>query len=256
MIDPRAIIHPSAKIAEDVHIGPWTWIGEKVEIDAGSWIGPHVVINGPCKIGKNNKIFQFSSIGDAPQDLTYANEDTLLEIGDNNTIREYCMINRGTVKGGGVTKIGNYNFIMGYVHIGHDCIIHDHIIFVNYSAVAGHVTVNDHAILGAYAAVHQFCTIGHHAFVAKATYIIQDVLPYVIVDGNPAAVRGVNSVGLKRRGFTPTAIQGLKRAYKIIFRQALTIKQAVEILSPMAVDLPEVTLFIQALNAVKRGLVR
>lgn len=256
MIDSRAIIHPSAKIADNVHIGPWTWIGENVEIGEGSWIGPHVIINGKCKIGKNNKIFQFSSIGDAPQDLTYAGEDTLLEIGDNNTIREYCMINRGSLKGGGVTRIGNHNFIMGYVHIAHDCMISDHCIFVTYAALAGHVTVNDYAIIGAYAAVHQFCTIGHHAFIAKATYITQDVMPYITVDGNPPIARGINIVGLKRRGFTPEAIQELKRAYKTIFRKSLTIAQATEQLAPKQAEFPELTLFIEALKNAKRGVVR
>ncbi len=256
MIDPHAIIHPSAKIAENVTIGPWTWIGKNVEIGEGTWVGPHAVINGPCKIGKNNKIFQFSSLGDAPQDLTYAGEDTLLEIGDNNTIREYCMINRGSLKGGGVTRIGNNNFIMGYVHIGHDCMIANNCIFVNYSALAGHVTVNDYVIIGAYAAAHQFCTIGHHAFVAKATYVTQDVLPYVIVDGNPPVARGINAVGLKRRGFSLAALRALKKAYSIIFRQSLTTAQAIEALLPLQKDHPEVQLFIDGLQSIKRGLVR
>lgn len=256
MIDANAIIHPSAKIAENVSIGPWTLIGKDVEIGEGTWIGPHVIINGPCKIGKNNKIFQFSSIGDAPQDLTYAGEDTLLEIGDNNTIREYCMINRGSLKGGGVTRIGNSNFIMGYVHIGHDCHIKNHCILVNYSALAGHVTVNDYAIMGAYSAVHQFCNIGHHAFVAKATYVTQDVLPYIIIDGNPPSAHGINTVGLKRRGFTSDTIQGLKRAYKVIFRNALTTKQAIDTLKGLQLEYPQVDLFINALEAAKRGIVR
>lgn len=256
MIDSKAIIHPSAKIADNVSIGPWTLIGKDVEIGEGTWIGPHVVINGPCKIGKNNKIFQFSSIGDAPQDLTYAGEDTLLEIGDNNTIREYCMINRGSLKGGGVTRIGNHNFIMGYVHIGHDCHIANHCILVNYAGLAGHVTVNDHAILGAYSAVHQFCNIGHHAFVAKATYVTQDVLPYIIIDGNPPSAHGINAVGLKRRGFSSETIQGLKRAYKVIFRNSLTTKEAIDALNDLQLEFPQVSLFIDALNAAKRGIVR
>lgn len=256
MIDPHAIIHPSAKIADNVTIGPWTWIGENVSIDEGTWVGPHVVINGRCNIGKNNKIFQFASLGDAPQDLTYAGEDTLLEIGDNNTIREYSMINRGSLKGGGVTKIGNDNFIMAYVHIGHDSIIHDHCIFVTYSALAGHVTLQDYVILGAYSAVHQFCTIGAHAFVAKATYITQDVLPYVIVDGNPPTAKGINTVGLKRRGFSTEATQALKRAYKTIFRESLTTQQAIEVLLPIQEKHPEVTLFIEGLQNATRGIVR
>lgn len=256
MIDPRAIIDPSAKIAENVTIGPWTWIGKNVEIDEGTWIAPHVVINGPTKIGKNNKIFQFSSLGDAPQDITYAGEDTVLEIGDNNTIREYCLINRGSIKGGGLTRIGNNNFIMGYVHIAHDCMVGDHCIFVNYSALAGHITVGDHVIIGAYAAAHQFCTIGSHAFVAKATYITQDVLPYIIVDGNPPIARGINTVGLKRRGFSAHAIRGLRRAYSFIFRKSLTTTEAIEALEELKKDFPEVQLFIDGLNKINRGLVR
>lgn len=256
MIDSHAIIHPSAKIADDVHIGPWTWIGEDVEIGEGTWIGPHVVINGPCKIGRNNKIFQFSSLGDAPQDLTYAGEKTLLEIGDNNTIREYVMINRGSVKGGGVTRIGDHNFFMAYVHIGHDCMISNHCIFVNYSALAGHVTLKDYVILGAYAGVHQFCTVGEHAFVAKASHITQDILPYVMVDGSPPTTKGINTVGLKRRGFTSEAVDGLRRAYKTIFRKGLTTQQAIETLTKILPELPEVQLFIDGMKKAKRGIVR
>jgi UDP-N-acetylglucosamine acyltransferase len=166
------------------------------------------------------------------------------------------MINRGTTKGGGVTRIGNYNFIMGYVHIGHDCHIKNHCILVNYAGLAGHVIMNDYAILGAYAAVHQFCNIGEHAFIAKATYVSQDVLPYIMLDGNPPSVRGINAVGLKRRGFTPDAVQNLKRAYKIIFRNSLTTKQAIEELGGLLKDCPEVQVFIDALNTAKRGIVR
>jgi len=256
MIDSRAEVHASAKIHQDVHIGPWTVIGPDVEIGEGTWVGPHVVINGPCKIGKNNKIFQFSSLGDAPQDLTYAGENTLLEIGDNNIIREYCMVNRGSLKGGGVTKIGNHNFLMAYVHIGHDCIVEDRTIFVNYAALSGHVTVKDYAIIGAYAAVHQFCTIGAHAFVAKATYVTKDVLPYILVDGHSPIVCGINTVGLKRRGFSTETLTFLKRAYKIIFRKALTVSQAIEELTPMVSTCPEIQPLIDGMNHAKRGIVR
>jgi len=159
MLVKNVDIHPSAKIADDVEIGPWSVIGADVEIDSGTWVGPHVVIKGPTKIGKNNKIFQFSSIGDAPQDVTYAGEKTTLEIGDNNTIREYCMINRGTPKGGGATRIGDHNFLMAYAHIGHDCMVGNQTILTNYAALAGHVEVGDYTIIGAYAAVHQFCVL-------------------------------------------------------------------------------------------------
>lgn len=256
MIDPRAIIHPSAKIAENVSIGPWTFIGENVEIGEDTSIASHVVIKGACKIGKNNKIFQFASLGDAPQDLTYAGEDTLLEIGDNNIIREYAMINRGTLKGGGVTRIGNNNFFMGHTHIGHDCTIQNNCIFVNFCGLAGHITVQDYVIIGAYSAAHQFCVIGAHSFIAKATYVTQDVLPYIILDGNPPTVRGINSVGLKRRGFSDNAVKGIKRAYKIIFRNGLTTSEALDELVKLEVEFPEVNLFIEGLKNVTRGVTR
>ena len=171
MIDKHAIVHPSAKIAADVTIGPGCIIGEHVEIGKNTWVGPHVVIQGPTVIGENNKIYQFASIGNDPQDLTYNEEPTRLEIGHNNIIREYCMISRGTTKGGGITRIGDHNFLMAYSHIGHDCIVGNHIILTSYAALSGHVVVEDYAIIGGYAAVHQFCRVGAYAFIARATYV-------------------------------------------------------------------------------------
>nr|WP_217423736.1 acyl-ACP--UDP-N-acetylglucosamine O-acyltransferase [Legionella micdadei] len=250
------MIHPTAKLAAGVSIGPGSVIGAGVEIGEGTWIGPHVVIQGPTVIGKNNKIFQFASIGDEPQDITYKGEATRLEIGDNNVIREYCMISRGTVKGGGITRIGNQNYLMAYSHIGHDCVVGNNVTMINYAALSGHVIVHDYAIVGAYAAVHQFCHIGAYAFIARATYITKDVLPYVMIAGHTTAACGLNTVGLRRRGFSPSAIECLRRAYKIIFRKGLTVQQAVAELELMQNDCPEVIPMIDALNQSTRGIVR
>lgn len=256
MIDERAIIHPSAKIGQGVSIGPGAVIGEDVEIGDGTWIGPYVVIRGPTVIGKNNKIFQFASIGDAPQDVTYKGEATRLEIGDENIIREYCMINRGTVKGGGLTKIGHQNFLMAYAHVGHDCMLGNQIIMVNYSALSGHVIVDDYAIIGPYAAIHQFCKIGAYAFIARATYVNKDVLPYLMVIGPTTGTCGINTVGLKRRGFSSATVDQLRRAYKIIFRKSLTVQEALAELELMQDECPEVLPLIDSLNASTRGIVR
>ncbi|WP_028388325.1 acyl-ACP--UDP-N-acetylglucosamine O-acyltransferase [Legionella fairfieldensis] len=256
MIDERAMIHPSAKLAAGVTVGAGSVIGADVEIGENTWIAPHVVIQGPTVIGKNNKIFQFSSIGDEPQDITYKGEPTRLEIGDNNIIREYCMINRGTVKGGGLTRIGNNNYLMAYSHIGHDCMIGNQIIMINYSALSGHVTVNDYATIGGYAAVHQFCHVGAYAFIARATYVSKDVLPYVMIAGHATSACGLNTVGLRRRGFSAPTIDQLRRAYKIIFRKGLTVQQAIAELEVMQADCPEIILMIDALNQSTRGIVR
>ncbi|MCA0402659.1 MAG: acyl-ACP--UDP-N-acetylglucosamine O-acyltransferase [Proteobacteria bacterium] len=256
MIDKDARIHPSAKIAEGVSIGAGSVIGPDVEIGENTWIGPHVVIQGPTSIGKNNKIFQFASVGDEPQDITYKGEPTRLEIGDNNVIREYCMISRGTVKGGGLTQIGNHNYLMAYSHVGHDCIVGNNIIMINHAALSGHVTIGDYAIIGAYAAVHQFCEVGAYAFIARATYVTKDVLPYILIAGHTTAACGLNSVGLRRRGFSATAVEHLRRAYKIIFRKGLTVQQAIAELEMMQQDCPEVIPMIDALNQSTRGIVR
>lgn len=256
MIDNQAWIHPSAKLGKNVSIGPWSFIGEGVEIGDDTWVGPHVVIKGPTTIGKNNKIFQFASLGDAPQDVTYLGEDTSLKIGDNNIIREYCMINRGTVKGGGVTRIGDQNFLMAYSHIGHDCTVGNSIIMINYAALSGHVRVHDYAIIGAYAAVHQFCQVGAYAFIARATYVTKDVLPYIMIAGADTTACGINTVGLKRRGFASTSIDVLRRAYKIIFRKGLTVQQALQELQPLGELFPEVNPLMHALDQSTRGIVR
>lgn len=256
MIDHRAEIHPGAKIANNVTIGPWTVVGDQVEIGEGTTIGPHVVLHGPTKIGKNNHIFQFSSIGECPQDKKYQGEDTLLEIGDNNTIREFCTINRGTTQGGGVTRIGNDNWIMAYVHIAHDCIVGNHTIFANNAALAGHVVVDDYVTLAAFSGIHQFCRIGEYSFIAKASYVTKDVLPYVLVSGYNASACGLNTVGLKRHGFSTDIVENLRRAYKIIFRQGLTVQQAIADLHELLVDCSEVRPLIQSLKTATRGIVR
>lgn len=256
MINEHAIIHPSAKLAEGVSVGPGTIIGADVEIGEGTWIGPHVVIQGPTVIGKHNKIFQFASVGDEPQDITYQGEPTRLEIGDHNIIREFCMISRGTVKGGGLTRLGHHNFLMAYTHVGHDCMVGNHIIMVNYSALSGHVTVNDYANIGAYAAVHQFCYVGAYAFIARATYVTKDVLPYLMIAGHSTSACGINTVGLRRRGFSSAAIDCLRRAYKIIFRKGLTVQQALTELELLRKDCEEVSPMIEILSQSTRGIVR
>jgi len=256
VLSEAAIIHPSAKIAEGVTIGPGSIIGADVEIGEGTWIGPHVVIDGPCVIGKKNKIFQFASIGDEPQDVTYQGEVTRLEIGDNNIIREYCMISRGTVKGGGITQMGNHNYLMAYSHIGHDCTIGNHVIMVNYAALAGHVKVQDFAIIGAYSAIHQNCHIGAYAFIARATCIGKDVLPYIMVSGYVPEACGINTVGLRRRGFSSSAIDNLRRAYKVIFRKGFTVRQVLAELEVLEADCPEIVPMTQMLAQSIRGIVR
>jgi len=256
VISEQAVIDPSANIAEGVTIGPGTIIGADVTIGEGTWIGPHVVIQGPTTIGKNNKIYQFASVGNDPQDITYAGEPTCLEMGDNNVIREFCMISRGTVKGGGVTRVGNHVFLMAYAHIAHDCIIGNHVSMVNYAALSGHVTVDDYATIGAYSAVHQFCKVGAYAFITGATYVKKDVLPYVIISGQDTTVYGINTVGLKRRGVTSSAVDLLRRAYKIVFRKGLTVQEALVELEVLVLDCPEVSLMIESLKQSTRGIVR
>ena len=256
MIDPRAVIDPKAHLAEDVHVSPYAVIGPDVEIGAGTWIGPHAVINGPTRIGRNNKIFQFASVGDAPQDKKYAGEPTRLEIGDNNTIREFVTINRGTTQDRGVTRIGNDNWIMAYVHIAHDCDIGNHTIFANNASLAGHVRVEDYVILGGFTLVHQFCALGEHSFTAFGTGLSKDVPPYVMVSGHSAAPHGLNTEGMKRRGFNADAIKRLKQAYKIIYRSKLTLQEAIEALRPEAADCPEVAIMLAFLEKQTRGIVR
>ncbi len=259
MIDKLALVDPQAKIAKDVKIGPYTIIGPDVEIDAGTIVGPHVVITGKTKIGKNNKIYQFASIGEEPQSWGYKGEPTTVEIGDNNIIREYCSIHRGTVEGRETTKIGNNNFLMAYVHIAHDCLLGDKIVLANNATLAGHVTVADSAIFGGFVVVSQFCEIGAFCFIVGTTAINKNVLPYTLVSAhnetNKRKSFGLNLVGLKRNGFSTETIQKLKQAYGIIFQEDLLKEQIVEKLEAMIADCPEVKLLADAIKQSNRGFV-
>lgn len=255
-IDERAVIHPTAKIAEDVTIGPWTIIGPYVEIGAGTTIGPHVVIKQHTKIGKQNKIHQFASLGEDPQHFGYKGEVTWLEMGDHNVVREFCTINRGTVDGGGITKIAHHNYMMSYVHIAHDCLIGNHTLFVNNASLAGHVQVDDYAMIGVFVGLHQYCKVGAYSFVSQAAMVRKDVLPYVLVVGHDPAVSGLNIVGLKRRGFSEETIRHLRHAYNIIFRSGLTVKDAIAELEPYVATCPEVQALIDGLRSSTRGIVR
>lgn len=254
MIDQTAVIHPHAKIASDVSIGPYSIIGPDVVIEEKTWVGPHVVIQGPTKIGRENKIFQFASVGEIPQDLKYQGEKTFLEIGDGNKIREFCTIHRGTAQDRCMTKIGNRNLFMAYVHIAHDCVIGDDNIFANNASLAGHVKVEDHVTFGGFAGVFQFCRVGAHSFISTNSVVIKDVPPYVKVSGHYAKPYGLNTIGLQRRGFTDETMLQLRRAYKIIYRQGLTIANAIEELKKML--LPEVSQLVDFISASESGIVR
>lgn len=255
-IDPRAVVDPAAKIAANVTIGPFTVIGPKVEIGEGTKIGPHVVINGPARIGRDNHIFQFSSIGEIPQDKKFHGEESRLEIGDRNTIREFVTINRGTDDGGGFTKIGSDNWLMAYIHIAHDCIVGDHTIFANGASIAGHVNIRDYAILGGFTLVHQFCTVGEHAFCGMGSAISKDVPPYIMVNGNPAHPHGLNTEGLKRKGFSKDALKILRDAYKTIYRSGMTVEEALLKLEIMSNSQPEVKPLAEFLKSSTRGILR
>lgn len=257
MIDSRAIIDPGARIGHDVEIGPYSTIGPGVEIGDGTRIAEHVVIRGPTRIGHGNRIFQFCSIGEDPQDKKFAGEsESRLEIGDGNTIREYCSINRGTGEGGGVTRLGDDNWIMAYVHVAHDCLVGSHTVFANNATLAGHVSVDDYAILGGFTGVHQFCHIGSHSFSAIASVIVKDVPPYIMVSGNTATPSGLNREGLKRRGFSREDVEALRMAYKTVYRDGLLLKDALEQLEPACADNNEVARFVEFIRASERGIVR
>jgi UDP-N-acetylglucosamine acyltransferase len=256
LIDPSAIIDPSAQLADDVTIGPWTTIGPDVEIGAGSIIASHVVIKGPTKIGCHNHIYQFSSVGEDTPDLKYQGEATRLVIGDHNVIREGVTIHRGTVQDRAETTIGNHNLIMAYAHIGHDSVIGNHCILVNNTALAGHVHMDDWAILSGYTLVHQHCHIGAHSFTAMGTAVGKDIPAFVTVAGNPAEARSMNFEGMRRRGFTDEAIQALRRAYKAVYRQGLTVEEALTALTESAAEHPEVELFCDSIRRSSRGITR
>ncbi|RDH45018.1 acyl-ACP--UDP-N-acetylglucosamine O-acyltransferase [Zooshikella ganghwensis] len=256
LIDPRAIIDPSAKLAADVEIGPWTYVGPNVEIDSGTVVHSHVVLKGPTKIGKNNRIFQFSSVGEDCQDKKYKGEPTRLEIGDNNIIREGCTIHRGTIQDNSVTKIGNNNLLMAYVHIGHDCVLSNDIIMANNAAIAGHVYISDGVILGGYSTVHQFCQVGPFSMTAAHTAVFKDIPAFVTVSGNPAAAHGMNYEGMRRRGYSAELISVLRRCYRIIYRQGLTLKDAITELEQWSSEHEEVQCLINSLQSSNRGITR
>lgn len=256
MIDPRAVIDPSARLAADVTVGPFTVIGPRVDIGAGTWIGPHVVIQGPTRIGRANRIFQFSSIGGIPQDKKYGGESTWLEIGDRNTFFEFVTVNRGTAQDKGRTVIGNDNWIMAYVHIAHDCLVGDNAILANNTTLAGHVNIEDWAILGGFTKVHQFCRIGAHSFTGMNVDITRDVPPYVMVSGNPIEPRGINTEGLQRRAFTAEQIRNIKNAYRILYRSELRLEEALIRLREPADTHPEVARMVKFLETSQRGITR
>ena len=256
MIDSRAVIDANANIGVNVSIGPFAVIGADVEIGDGCDIGSHTVIKGPTRIGRNNRIYSFASIGDDPQDKKYNGEATRLEIGDHNTIREYCTINRGTVQDKGVTRIGSHNWIMAYVHIAHDVQVGNHIILANNASLAGHVSVDDHAILGGFTLVHQFCEIGAHCFTAMNSVISKDVPPFVMVSGHMAEPHGLNIEGLKRREFSSDVLKVLRQAYKIIYRQGHTIEQAAKLLETDAKQYEAVQQLREFILNSTRGIVR
>lgn len=256
MIHPSAIIDPSARIAPSVSIGPWTIVGPDVEIGEECWIGPHVVIQGPTRIGRENRIFQFSSIGEVPQDLKFRGEKTFLEIGDRNTIREFCTFNRGTAQDQGVTKIGNDNLFMAYVHIAHDCVVGNNTIFANNASLAGHVVIGDYVTLSGFSGVLQACRMGAYSFASMGSMIDKDVPPFVKVSGYYAKPFGLNTVGLTRRGFLPETILALRRAYRVIYRKGLTVRAAIAELENMLEICPDVRMLIEFIQQSERGIVR
>ena len=255
-IHATALVHARARLAADVEVGPYSIIGEQVEIGEGSWIGAHVVLDGRVRIGRRNRIYHFASIGAPPQDKKYAGEDTAVEIGDDNTIREYVTMNRGTALDAGVTRVGNENWIMAYVHFAHDCQIGSRTIFANACQLAGHVTVGDWAIFGATTLVHQFVHVGAHAFTGMGTYLAQDLPPYVTAAGNVARPYGLNSKGLARRGFSAQDIQALKQAYRTLYRSGLPLEEARRELESQAAACAHVRPLVEFLDHSKRGIIR
>jgi UDP-N-acetylglucosamine acyltransferase len=256
MIDARAVVSPQAEIAPGVEIGPFSIIGPEVSIGKGTWIGPHVVINGATRIGADNKIFQFASIGDAPQDKKYDGEPTRLEIGDRNVIRECVTINRGTVHDQGVTRIGNDNLLMAYSHVAHDCQLGNQIVMANCATLGGHVEIGDFVNMGGLSAVHQYTKVGAYAFLAHNAAVTRDVPPYGMAVGRPAVPHSVNAVGLKRRGFTDEQIRNLRRAYRVLYRSGLKLKAALTELDQAALTQEEIRPFVEFIRRSSRSIVR
>jgi UDP-N-acetylglucosamine acyltransferase len=255
-IHSTAIVDPSAKLGPDVEIGAYAVIGPAIEVGEGTSIGSHAVVAGRTRIGKHNRIFQFVSLGDIPQDKKYGGEPTCLEIGDRNVIREFCTFNTGTAQDAGVTRLGDDNWIMAYVHLAHDCQVGSHTVFANNAQIAGHVQVGDYAMLGAFTVVHQFCHIAAHSLTAMGSIVLQDIPPCITAAGNPARPHGVNAEGLRRQGFDPEAIARVKRAYKTLFRSGLSLEEAKHALAEQSSEGPEAQLFLDFLRDSKRGFIR
>ncbi|PLX85976.1 MAG: acyl-[acyl-carrier-protein]--UDP-N-acetylglucosamine O-acyltransferase [Desulfuromonas sp.] len=256
MIHPTAIIHEGARIADGVEIGPYAVIGEHVSIASGTTIGPHAVIEGWTEIGRGNRIFQFASVGAAPQDLKFGDEKSWLRIGDRNTIREFTTLHRGTESGGGETVVGSDCLFMAYSHVAHDCRVADRVILANGATLAGHVEVGEQAIFGGLSAAHQFARIGCHAMISGGAMVTQDIAPFTIAQGDRAKTVGINTIGLERRGFSPEAIRGIKRAFKLVFRSKLRTEEALEKVSQEIKGIPEVDLFADFVRNSQRGVAR
>jgi UDP-N-acetylglucosamine acyltransferase len=256
VIDPRAIVSPQAELAADVDVGPFSIIGPGVRIGPGTVVGPHAVITGQTTLGANNHVYQFASLGDAPQDKKYAGEPTRLEIGDRNVFRESCTMNRGTSHDKGVTRIGDDNLFMAYSHVAHDCVVGSNTVFANCASLAGHVEIGDWVILGGLSAVHQHCKIGAHAFLAGGAIVTRDVPPYVMVAGNPSSPHMVNSEGLKRRGFTEEQVRSVREAYRLVYRSDLKLSEALERLEPSAGEQPALRLFVDFIRSSTRSIIR
>lgn len=256
LIDSRAVIDADAELEEGVSVGAFSIIGAGVRIAAGTVVGPHVVINGPTRIGRDNRIFQFASVGEDPQDKKYAGEATSLEIGDRNVIREFATLHRGTVQDRGVTRIGNDNLLMAYIHVAHDCVLGDHVIMANAASLGGHARIGDYAILGGFTMVHQFCRVGAHSFSGMGSAINMDLPPYMMVSGQPAKPYGINREGLSRRGFTSEAIQQIKRAYKLIYLSKQRLEAARNAIDEMSKETPELEILADFLKQKGRGILR
>ncbi len=256
MIHPTAVVDESASVDESCQVGAYSVIGANVTLGAETVIDPHVVVEGPTRIGAHNRIHAFASVGGAPQDLKYDGEETWLEIGDHNTIREYATVNRGTGQGGGYTRIGDHNLLMAYTHVAHDCQVGSHVVFSNGASLAGHVVVEDYATLAGFSLVHQFCRVGCHSFAGMGSAINCDVAPYTLVSGNFAKARGINTVGLRRKGFARETLSGLKQAYNSLIRDHGDRTQAMVAIEPLGEQHPEVAHFVQFIAASTRGVVR
>jgi len=256
MIHSSAIVGAGASIADDVEIGPYAVVGDQVELAEGCRVGPHAVITGRTRIGAGTRIFQFASIGEEPQDKKYTGEDSRLEIGRDNTIREFVTINRGTQDGGGVTRLGDDNWLMAYVHIAHDCQVGSHCVFANGTTLAGHVVVGNHVTFAGFSGAHQFCRIGDHAFLGMYGGVGQDVPAYVMISGRPPRPRGINSEGLKRRGFGAEQIRNIREAYKLVYIRGLQREEALARLRERVGEQPELANFIESIEAGQRGLLR